>query len=709
MEDELVEIVFELLKIFRLSRLEILSRLNITEEKLDFILEGLVELKYIYKGIDQKYGAIKHPYAIAILEKNQMGQYFVTINGEEHVIPIAKLHGTFEGDTIIVDYTKDIVCGIHKRNNHNLVCDVVVKNNKLALAPFNTPYPVEVVVPDSFLANYFVGDRVRVHLSDDVCISNQVKVVNIAKLGRADDQYADEIAIAISRGFDVGFPEPVLQEAQQFTDDIDPKQKEGRVDLTEENAFTIDSVHTKDMDDALIVKANPDGTTNLKVNISDVIAVVGVNSKLFAEALKRGTSVYIGDYVDPMFPVEISGGICSLKEGKERLTITCDMTFDSNGNVIKYDIYPSVIKSKKKMTYEELNKFMTTGEIDESYYDFIGDIDALKKLSDKLTRNRKAKGALEFVKDDPEPRKNRETGEVEYKNEPLGESEKWIENGMVSANEVIALEFIKNAFPLIFRCHEDPESYKIQKAKGILQNLNVDVRGLDGESGRKQLQTILKQYSGDKDWGPIISYIILRCMPTAYYTTENKGHWALASDGYCHFTSPIRRLADLIVCLLIHIYIFKEKIDIDMDDLLSQLENIAKYCTYKSRQADECERDYAKLCSSRFIDDHMGEEMEVQIIDVKNNCVEVKLTENGLKGRLSLNTGLLQGSSLNLHSKQVVLPRKTGTLMLGDYLTVRPINNDRTKGGAVFEVVEFVHNYPRTRQRKKNGKKRKGN
>ena len=707
-QEDLVQIVFDLLKKFRYSRIELLNRLGITEEKLDFILEGLIELKQIYKGIDQKYGAIRQPYAVATLERNKMGQWFATVDGVDHIIQENKLHGTREGDSIIVDCTKDIVVGIQKRHSHNLVCDVVVRNNKLALAPFNVPYPLEILVPDYFLANYFVGDRVRVQLSDEICVSNQVKGVNIAKLGRADDEYADEIAISIGRGFAHVFPEPVLQEAQQFSDDIDPKQKEGRVDLTGDNAFTIDSVHTKDMDDSLIVKENPDGTTNLKVNISDVIAVVGVNSKLFAEALKRGTSVYIGDYVNPMFPIEISGGICSLKEGKERLTITCDMTFDRDGNVIKYDIYPSVIKSKKKMTYEELNKFMETGEIDESYYDFVESIDALKKLSDKLTKNRKAKGALEFVNDNPEPRKNRETGEIEYQNKQQGESQKWIENSMVSANEVIALEFIKNAFPLIFRCHENPESFKIQKAKGILQNLNVDVRGLEGDNSRKKLQSILEQYSGNPELGPVISYIILRCMPTAYYTTDNIGHSALASDGYCHFTSPIRRLADLIVCLLIHIYIFKEKIDINIDELLSQLENIAKYCTYKSRQADECERDYAKLHASRFIDEHMDEEMEVQIMDIKNNYVEVKLTENGLRGRLSIKGGILQGSDLNMHSKQIVLPRKAGVLMLGDYIIVKPIKNDIKRGGAIFEAVEFGPTNPRAKQRKRN-KKKKGN
>jgi ribonuclease R len=705
--DNKVKFVFDLLNKFRYSKQELLILLGlfISGEQLDFILDSLIEKNFIYKGIDQKYGAIRRPFAVAKLERNRQGQYFVTVNEEDYIIPEAKLHGAFPGDTITVDCTKNIVVGIQNRSNHNLVCDVVIKNNKLALVPFNAPYPIEVLIHDYFLTNLFEGDRVCIQLSDEVCVSNQVKGVSIEKLGRADDQFADEISIAISRGFATGFPEPVLEEAAQFSDDIKPEQKEGRVDLTEEQAFTIDSIHTKDMDDSLIVKENSDGTINLKVNISDVIAVVGVNSKLFAEALKRGTSVYIGDYVDPMFPIEISGGICSLKEGKERLTITCDMTFDSQGNVIKYDIYPSVIKSKKKMTYEDLNKFMQTGEIDDSYYDFFESIDALKKLSDRLTRNRKAKGALEFVNDNPEPRKNNETGEVEYRTESSGESEKWIENSMVSANEAIALEFIKNTLPLIFRCHEDPESFKIEKAKGILQKLNVDVRGLNGEGGRKQLQSILKQYSGNKEWGPIISYIILRCMPIAYYTTENKGHWALASDGYCHFTSPIRRLADLIVCLLIHIYIFKEKIEIDLDDLLSQLDNIAKYCTYKSRQADECERDFAKLCSSRFIDDHMGEEMEVQIMDVKNNYVEVKITENGLRGRLSIKSGILQGSSLNLPSKQIVLPHKTGVIMLGDYMIVRPIKNDRNKGGVVFEGVEFVQRHPKQRQRKQRQKK----
>ena len=704
--DNKVKIVLDLLKKFRHSREELLSivGIGISEEELDFILNGLIEKNFIYKGVDQKYAAIKEPFAVGKLERNNAGQLFVTVNDTDYIIPESKLHAAFKDDIVVIDCTKFIVVGIQKRQNHNLVCDVVEKNNKLALLPFNPPYPIDVRLPESLLAECIIGDRICVYIDDEACNGNVIHATRMEKLGRATDRFADEISIAISRGVTPGFSEEILEEADQYPDDITPEQKKGRVDLTQDQAFTIDSVHTKDMDDALIVRQNSDGTYTLIVNISDVLAVVPANSKLFAEAMRRATSVYIGDYVEPMFPSKISNGICSLNEGKERLTISCEMKFDKDGNLLAYNIYPSVICSKKKMTYEELNHFMDTGEIDESYYPFIESLEALKNLSDALGRNRRKKGMVEFIKDESLPKTDSETGKIEYEKVEHGESEKWIENCMVSANETIALEFIKKTLPLIFRVHEDPDVYKIEKAMGLLESLHINTKDLKSARGRKLLQTILKRYADSEEYGSIISMILLRCMPTAYYSTENIGHWALASDGYCHFTSPIRRLADLIVNLLIHHYIFGEEINYDIDSLISQLDDIAKYCTYKSRQADECERDYEKLKAAKYVEDHFDEEMEVQIVDVKGKCVEVKILANNLKGKLSLGGGILMGSTVTQASKQIVLPRNSGVLMLGDYLIVRPIKYDKVKRETVFEATQFVKRHPKTRKRK-DGKK----
>ena len=705
MEENLVQIVFDLLRNYRYSREELLEKTGISEEELDFILQGLIDKNFIYRGLDRKYASIRKPYAVGRLEKNAAGQLFVCVDNDDYIIPENKLHGAFRDDVVVIDCNKQIVVGIQKRQNPNLVCDVVVRNNKLALMPFNPPYPLEVRVSDSILANCIVGDRVCAKLSDELGVGNQVKISDVERIGRTTDKFADERAIAIGRGFSDKFPEEALREAEEMPEVVPEEFKVGRVDLTEEQIFTIDSVHTKDMDDAIGVTSNPDGTITAKVNITDGDPFISVHSALFREAMSRATSVYIGEYVEPMFPSKISNGILSLNENEERLTITCEMVFDQRGNVIRHKLYPSVIKSKKKMTYEELNHFLETGDIDDSYYDFFESLDALKKLSDALTRKRKACGAIEFGKAESEPEIDIETGKVKYQKLDRGESEKWIENLMIAANECVASDFFEKGWPFIYRVHEDPDTFKLQRAEGLLKSLNLDVKDLTGAKGRKQLQNVLKRYADSDEYGPIVSRILLRCMPRATYSTKNIGHWALALIVYCHFTSLDRRLPDFIVNKLIHYYIFEEKPDYNINELISQLDNIASHCTYKGRQADEAERDYSKLLAVKFVEENFDQEMEVQIMDVKGKTVEVKLTENNLPGYVTLSSGILKGCSVTQNSKQIILPHKEGALCLGDYLIVKPVKCDRIKRELVFEATQFVKRHPRARVRKKKKKK----
>ena len=559
------EILIKVIQKRELTLKNIIETLNIYTvedlEKLKEILNNLIKDEKIYINSKNKYCSIKNDQIVAPLQSCLKYKY-INYDNQRIVIPSENLHTALKDDLVVVDHkvgnTGNIV-GIIKRKNNKLVCEVREKNDKLCLVPFNGNCEITISIPKEhkdLLTNYIVGDRVFIELDNNyINDDNYVLADNITKIGHFNDQMNDEIAIAISKDFDIDFTEETIEEANNIPTEVKSHEKEGRLDLTKECIFTIDSISTKDMDDAISVKKLYNGHYLLGVHITDVAHYLPISSPIFKEALKRGTSVYLGDVVIPMIPSVLSNGICSLNEGVERLTKSCIMEIDKKGKVVNYKIVDSVIKSKKKMTYEDLNKIFETGIVeDKSYIPFIEDLNTARELSDILTKKKNKRGNLDFESSDMKVKKDDKDKPQEFIKINSGESEKLIENFMILANEVVATYFYWSELPFIYRVHNNPDEIKIDHTIELIDRLGYKLIQIQNAYGQKEIQNILNEFKDTPEY-TIISNLLLRNMAKAKYSTENNGHFALALDNYCHFTSPIRRFPDLVVHTLINIFI----------------------------------------------------------------------------------------------------------------------------------------------------------
>lgn len=625
------EEILNLIKKENLTVERIQQKTNLEIEEIEKIIKKLVNEKKIFLNTSKKYEYIKEDYLVGTLEKTSKGSSYVLVNDQKIQISSSNLYTALKNDLVVVEKKYDkqgTIKGILKRKNNKLVCEVKEWNNKLVLVPFNCNSDIHLVTTPKQLNDYIIGDRVYVTLTNESSTDNDIIVRDITKIGHFNDQFNDEIAIAISKDFDIDFSEAAMREAEAIPQTVQEHEKRGRLDLTYENIFTIDSIHTKDMDDAVSIRKLNNGNYELGVHIADVAHYIKPNSHLFKEALRRGTSVYLGEVVIPMIPSILSNGICSLNEGVERLTKSCIMEINPKGKVLKYKIVDSVIKSKKKMTYEELNQLFDGNPVDESYEPFYEDLSHMRKLSHILT---KSKNNIEFESSDINIKKDvfNDDKILEFEHRHSGEAEKLIENFMIIANETVAQDFYWRDIPFIYRTHDTPEEMRLEDTLEQIKELGLGKKlvRIQNAYGNKAIQSILNQYKETPVYS-VVSNLLLRSMAKAKYSTENIGHFALSLDSYCHFTSPIRRFPDLMVHTLINRFNSKNAKYNHLEKLNSELVKIASHSSYKERQADDAEKDYLKLKMAEYMAEHKDEEFEGIILDIDQDKVFIKLDNN---------------------------------------------------------------------------------
>jgi ribonuclease R len=614
-----------------INKLHKLTKLPI--ETIEQIIQELLAEGLIFFNSSRKYETIKDEYLVGTVEKTTKGNCYVIVNGEKIFIEQNDLHTALKNDLVVIERKYDnfgIIKGILERKNNKLVCEVKEHNNKLILVPFNGNCEIQLVTPPELLKDYIIGDRVFITLANEASEENDILVRDIHKIGHFTDKNSDEIAIAISKDFDIDFSNEAMKEAESLPKEVLPEEKKDRLDLTNEVIFTIDSVHTKDMDDAISIKKLDNGNYELGVHIADVAHYVKPGTNLFKEAMKRGTSVYIGDVVIPMIPSILSNGICSLNEGVERLTKSCIMEINPQGKVVNYKITDSVIKSKKKMTYEELNELFSGNQIDPSYIPFIPELQVIRELSNILTKTKHKNGAIEFESSDISIQKDRKQEQITgFKQKNQGEAESIIENFMIMANEVIATDFYWKDLPFIYRTHDMPEEMRLENTIEQIKSLGLGTQliKIQNAYGPKAIQSILEHYKNTPIYS-VISNLLLRSMAKAQYSTENIGHFALSLDNYCHFTSPIRRFPDLMIHTLINKFNNPKTRYSHLERLQDELYGIAKHSSYKERQADDAEKDFIKLRMAQYMEEHKDEEFEGIILDIDKDKVFIKLDNN---------------------------------------------------------------------------------
>jgi len=550
------------------------------------------------------------------------------------------------------------------------------------------------------------GQKVVVSLLEwaDVNMGSEGKVIEV--LGYPDEPGMDILTLIKEFGLPLSFPEEVEEELDDLPERVEKKEFQGRLDLRHKNCFTIDPVDAKDHDDAVSLEIKPNGNYLLGVHIADVSFYVKENSALDMEALKRGTSVYLVDRVIPMLPERLSNNICSLKPNRIRLTFSVIMELTPQGERVGYQIKESVIKSKAKLNYDEVQKFFDGGHASKNIKGLESDLEKMRKLSRKLLEKRLARGSLDF--DLPEAHVVlAKDGRVQDIFEVARlESHRLIEEFMLIANRTVAEHVIRLSVPFLFRVHEEPDRDKMEAFSDFVSTLGYSFK-VSGKIRPKKIQRFLKSLEG-KPEESLINEILLRSLKKACYDPENIGHFGLAFSHYTHFTSPIRRYPDLLVHRLLKElqegeYTFKRQ-----SMLVRRLPKIGEITSERERSAEEAERESIKIKQIEFLQDKLGEEYEGLISGMVPFGFFVRL-------KSLLAEGLVRVSSLDddyylfdERAKRWVGRRTKKIYKLGDQIKVQVVRVDKEQKEVDFVLAGRGHGTSfRTRKKRRPKSRRK--
>jgi len=411
----------------------------------------------------------------------------------------------------------------------------------------------------------------------------------------------------------------------------------GREDFTNEVVFTIDGEDAKDLDDAVSIKMGDDGIYELGVHIADVCNYVKENSALDKEAFKRGTSVYLLDRVIPMLPKELSNGICSLNPKEKRLTLSCVMRIDREGNVMSHRVCESVIYSQERMTYKNVNRLLEGDETLIARYSAIHkDLLLMAELAKILRERRELKGSIDLEIDEAKIELDEKGKPVEIYIRERGDAEKLIEEFMLCANKTIAAEYFYRETPFVYRVHGQPDAEKMRLFATFITNFGFKLKGSSATIHPKELQRILKESKGEKHEN-IINRVMLRSMRKAEYSEQNKGHFGLGFDCYCHFTSPIRRYPDLAIHRIIKMVLHGKTDKKENERLLAKVPLISTRSSERERLAMEAERAVEDIKKAEYMQERLGQEFTGIISGVTPNAMFVEL-DNTVEGVVPLNT-----------------------------------------------------------------------
>ena len=518
------------------------------------------------------------------------------------------------------------------------------------------------------------------------------KIIEV--IGNINVAGVDMLSIIKEYNLPYEFPKPVIDEAKNREKEVQLKEIENRQDFRKETIFTIDGEDAKDLDDAISVEKNENGNYILKVHIADVSHYVKEGSFLDKEAILRGTSVYMLDRVIPMLPKELSNGICSLNEGKDRLTLSVIIELDKSGNIVSSDIVKGIIKVTKRMSYnivQELLDLEEDSEIREElkeYMQYIEQFKLMAELAHILENKRKENGYLDL--NIPESKvildKNGYAIDVtRYENKF---SNRVIEQFMLTANEVVAEKFYWLEAPFIYRVHESPEQEKISELNTYLYNFGYKIKGSKENIHPKAFSTILEDIKGNEGES-VISTLMLRTLKVARYEAENKGHFGIAGKYYCHFTSPIRRYPDLYIHRIISKYLENNYV---INDEYKEIQNelavkLAEKSSEREKIAQKAERDSVDMKKAEFMQDKIGEVYVGHVSGVTNFGLFVEL-ENTVEGLIRFeNLGNEYFEYDDIH-KQLIGEHTKTVYKMGDKVTIRVIEANKNLKKVAFELFK---------------------
>lgn len=566
---------------------------------------------------------------------------FVSVEGEKEdiFIPESETNGAMHMDTVEISVSPAVtgrrregkVLHVLERGMKQVVCTYQLNKNFGFAVPDNPKFGSDIFIPLERSKGAVNGHKVVVEITQygKKGKNPEGKVVEI--LGHINDPGVDILSIVRAYGLPVEFDPKVMTQVEHVAKPVSEADMAGRMDLRDWQMVTIDGEDAKDLDDAVSLTMDHENYI-LGVHIADVSNYVQEHSALDTEALKRGTSVYLVDRVIPMLPHALSNGICSLNQGEERLALSCIMTVNPKGEIIDHTITESVICVDRRMTYTNVKKILADHdpEVMAEYEPLVPMFEKMAELAAILRKKRMKRGSIDF--DFPETKVilDKNGNPVDIRPYDRNVATKLIEDFMLAANETVAAEYYWRELPFVYRTHEQPDSEKIQKLSTFINNFGYSLHIGSDEVHPKELQKLLEKIDGTSE-EPLISRLTLRSMKQARYTVENTGHFGLAADCYCHFTSPIRRYPDLQIHRIIKDSLRGRLGEKRIGHYMQILPEVAKHASEMERRADEAERETIKLKKVQYMENYIGETFAGVISGVAEYGFFVEL-ENTVEG-----------------------------------------------------------------------------
>ena len=647
MKDKIIEILQEETKgqsindINKKLHLKCMEDINMLEDTLnEMTTEGI-----LHKSKNHEYMLLENTKSLKVgkLRINKSGNGFVECKPEDIFVHSNDLNGAINGDFVEVEIKTRLndpepegyIRNILKRNLKKVVGEIVKDKKTLGFKPDDEKLNIAVKLTKESLKGCVEGHKVVIDILKE--IGNRTFLAKVEKIiGHKNDPGVDILTIAAKHSIEPEFSEAVKAELKNIPDEVCEADLIGRTDLTNETIFTIDGDDTKDIDDAISVE-RLGKNYKLGVHIADVSNYVKVGTNLYESAFSRGTSSYLADTVIPMLPHQLSNGICSLNPEVVRLTISCVMTIDENGKVIDYDIFPSYIKSRKQMTYKNVNKILDENIIPEGYEPFADTLKTMHELAMILRKEKTSRGYIDFGIDEAKIIQDENGKAIDVVKRVQGTGEKLIEDFMIAANETVATHISNMDLPFIYRVHDLPNAEKIEDFTNLIKQMGYQIHTNLNKITPVTMQNLLNEFR-DKDEFVILSDMLLRSMKKAIYSTNNIGHFGLASKNYTHFTSPIRRFPDLTVHRLLRTYLFENRIDMETINFNAKyLIDVAEHSSETEVNAIEAERDVLDMKMAEYMMDHIGEEYDGIISGVTNFGLFVEL-DNLVEGLVHIST-----------------------------------------------------------------------
>lgn len=675
-----------LLQISKGERAELREVLNALEA------EGKIQVSQ--RG---KYSKAEDNCVAGIFTGNPRGFGFVTVEGmdQDIFIPESGINGALHKDTVRVVISsrkggkrqEGEITKIISRGYSEIVGTFQKNKNFGFVVADNLKFTKDIFIPLERSKGAVTGHKVVVSLTSygDQKKKPEGKVIEI--IGHINDPGTDIMSIVRGYELPVDFPERVMNQVERVSKEVTSADIAGRMDIRDWQMVTIDGEDAKDLDDAVSIEKNGE-TYRLGVHIADVTNYVQESSALDREALKRGTSVYLVDRVIPMLPHALSNGICSLNEGVDRLALSCIMEIDKKGNVIGHKIAETVIKVNRRMSYTSVKKIIEDQDPQEisTYQELVPMFHLMKELADILREKRRKRGSIDF--DFPETKiiLDEEGHPIDIKPYDRNSATKIIEDFMLIANETVAQDFFWQELPFVYRTHDNPDPEKIQKLGMFINNFGYAIKIGADEVHPKELQKLLTRIE-DSPEEALISRLTLRSMKQARYTTTSTGHFGLATQYYCHFTSPIRRYPDLQIHRIIKETLRGRMVKERIQHYENILPEVAKHSSERERLAEEAERETNKLKKVEYMSSRIGEEFTGVISGVTGWGIYVELPST-IEGMIHI-TELQDDYYIYDEAHFELVGEHTKKVFkLGQEIKIRVVGTDSVQRTIEFEPIE---------------------